>query len=150
MFKTNNEQFLVNKLNAHLIKTIRNTNDIQMYENILKEMKRARGEQPSKKMQFREYKQLTAQLKIDLRKKKKRVTNYIFLYTSKMNKRNLIMPRMYGTIKIHKEGHPIRPIVDTRNTVTGPLAEILAQILNPHKNKNVNIENTEDLIQKLQ
>lgn len=80
MFKTNNEQFLVNKLNAHLIKTIRNTHDIQMYENILKEMKRARGEQPSKKMQFREYKQLTAQLKIDLRKKKKRNKLHILVY----------------------------------------------------------------------
>lgn len=60
------------------------------------------------------------------------------------------MPRMSGTTKIHKEGHPIRPIVDTRNIVTGPLAEILAQILTLHKNKNVNFENTEDIIQKLQ
>lgn len=60
VLKTNNE-FLVNKLNAQLINTIRNnTNAIQRYENILKEIKRARGELSSKKMQFREHKQLTA------------------------------------------------------------------------------------------
>lgn len=56
---------------------------------------------------------------------------------------------MYSTIKIHKEDHPIRPIVDTRNTIGGPLAEILAHILAPYKNKELNINNTEDLIKKL-
>lgn len=56
---------------------------------------------------------------------------------------------MYGTIKVHKPNHIIRPIVDTRNTIAGPLAEILSTILKTYKNGNISILNTEDLIHKL-
>lgn len=64
-------------------------------------------------------------------------------------KSRLGMPRMYGTVKIHKQGRPIRPIVDTRNSVGGPIAEMLSTILKTYKCKTVNILNTEDLIDRL-
>nr|CAH8831623.1 unnamed protein product [Trichobilharzia regenti] len=44
--------------------------------------------------------------------------------------------RIYGTIKIHKPGYPIRPIVDFRNTPTYELSKHLALILCPIRNRS--------------
>nr|CAH8824269.1 unnamed protein product [Trichobilharzia regenti] len=41
--------------------------------------------------------------------------------------------RMYGVVKIHKSGYPIRPIVDFRNSPTYELSKYLAMVLNPLK-----------------
>lgn len=38
-------------------------------------------------------------------------------------------PRMFGQIKFHKEGNPIRPIVSTVNTPAYKLSRYLATIL---------------------
>ncbi|CAH8868385.1 unnamed protein product [Trichobilharzia szidati] len=41
--------------------------------------------------------------------------------------------RMYGVVKVHKSGYPIRPIVDFRNSPTYELSKYLAMVLNPLK-----------------
>ncbi len=40
-------------------------------------------------------------------------------------------PKLYGLPKIHKTGYPLRPIVSSIGSVTYPIAEHLAEILNP-------------------
>lgn len=45
--------------------------------------------------------------------------------------KNGIMPRIYGLPKIHKEGIPLRPIVNTIGSPTYDLAKYLAKILKP-------------------
>jgi hypothetical protein len=41
-------------------------------------------------------------------------------------------PHMYGTIKLHKEGKPIRPIVNWKNSPGHKLATYLANKLKTH------------------
>jgi len=51
--------------------------------------------------------------------------------------------KIYGTIKIHKDGFPIRPIVSTVNTPGAALSKYLANILNNIEDKaNYNIKNS--------
>ncbi|KAG8236898.1 hypothetical protein J437_LFUL018742 [Ladona fulva] len=42
-----------------------------------------------------------------------------------------IPPRLYGLLKIHKDGVPLRPIVSTTNSPTYNLAKYLASLLSP-------------------
>ncbi|VDP98349.1 unnamed protein product [Trichobilharzia regenti] len=57
---------------------------------------------------------------------------------------------MYGTIKIHKPGYPIRQIVDFRNTPTYELSKHLALILSPIKNhSNSRLSNSFEMKNKL-
>ena len=42
-----------------------------------------------------------------------------------------IAPRFYGSPKIHKEGNPLRPIIDNVGTVFYNLAKFLTPILRP-------------------
>ncbi|CAH8820570.1 unnamed protein product, partial [Trichobilharzia szidati] len=58
--------------------------------------------------------------------------------------------RLYGTIKIHKPGYPIRPIVDFRNTPTYELSKHLASILCPiRNNSNSRLTNSYEMKSKL-
>ena len=75
----------------------------------------------------------------DLEKKKKlNRQQYLHLYSSSLH-----TPRFYATIKLHKEGNPIRPIVSFCNTPTENVSKFLTKILNPltdfsdHKIKSV-------------
>uniref|UniRef100_A0A3B3HLM2 Reverse transcriptase domain-containing protein n=1 Tax=Oryzias latipes TaxID=8090 RepID=A0A3B3HLM2_ORYLA len=42
-----------------------------------------------------------------------------------------IIPRIYGTPKIHKPGAPLRPIIDSMGSVTYNLSKFIADILKP-------------------
>uniref|UniRef100_A0A3B3IJH4 Uncharacterized protein n=1 Tax=Oryzias latipes TaxID=8090 RepID=A0A3B3IJH4_ORYLA len=42
-----------------------------------------------------------------------------------------IIPRIYGTPKIHKPGAPLRPIIDSMGSVTCNLSKFIADILKP-------------------
>lgn len=150
VFKLNTDNFLVNKLNAKLIRVIKeNTHSIRAYETTKREILTLNRPPNNKTTTRKELNTRKTELLKELQKRKEKCSTLKKLIDEKLNKTHLIMPRMYGTIKIHKEDHPIRPIVDTRNTIAGPLAEILAHILSPYKNTDLNIKNTEDLISKL-
>ena len=47
----------------------------------------------------------------------------------KLIPKDALIPRIYGLPKIHKDGVPIRPIVNTRNSPTYQLAKFLAKKL---------------------
>nr|CAH8863778.1 unnamed protein product [Trichobilharzia regenti] len=58
--------------------------------------------------------------------------------------------RIYGTIKIHKPGHPIRPIVDLRNTPNYELSKHLALIFCPLRNRsNSRLTNSYEMKNKI-
>ncbi|CAH8450356.1 unnamed protein product [Heterobilharzia americana] len=58
--------------------------------------------------------------------------------------------RIYGTIKVHKAGYPIRPIVDFRNTPTYEISKYLASVLRPVRDRsNSRLVNSYELKQKL-
>ncbi|CAH8288896.1 unnamed protein product, partial [Heterobilharzia americana] len=58
--------------------------------------------------------------------------------------------RIYGTIKIHKPGYPISPIVDFRNTPTYDLSKYLAMVLGPIGNRSKSrLTNSYDLKHRL-
>ena len=42
-----------------------------------------------------------------------------------------MIPRLYGSPKIHKEGNPLRPIVDYTGSMTYNLYRSLADLLKP-------------------
>ena len=77
---------------------------------------------PSKKIQNK----LNTKLK-SLEKEKKLSRNQYL----KLHSNNLNIPKFYGLIKLHKEGHPIRPIVAFCDTPTDQLSKFITQILNP-------------------
>lgn len=57
---------------------------------------------------------------------------------------------MYGLIKIHKSGHPARPIVASINSATYNLSKMFANILkNVVGNSNRTIHNATELVTKL-
>ena len=57
----------------------------------------------------------------------------------------------YATIKIHKEGYPIRPIVSFIDSPTYQLAKFLSKLLTPTSNKaEQKLKNTNDVINCLQ
>lgn len=41
------------------------------------------------------------------------------------------IPRFYGLVKLHKEGHPIRPIVSFCGSPTHDLSKFISKIINP-------------------
>jgi hypothetical protein len=57
---------------------------------------------------------------------------------------------MYGSPKIHKEGNPLRPIVDYAQTIAYKLSRDLADILQPLVGKTkYHVENSKDLVNEL-
>ena len=57
-------------------------------------------------------------------------------------------PQLYGLVKIHKEDHPIRPIVAFLNTPLTNLSNILAEIIKPLNNDSSHrLKNTYDFVQ---
>ena len=61
-------------------------------------------------------------------KDEKKIDNdqYKLLYPTAEN-----TPRIYCTIKIHKQGYPIRPIVDYMGSIAYQTSKELAEILSP-------------------
>nr|CAH8846348.1 unnamed protein product [Trichobilharzia regenti] len=60
------------------------------------------------------------------------------------------VPRIYGKIKLHKEGYPIRPIVDFRNTPTYMLSRFLSTILRPTRdNSKARIVDSFELVRRI-
>lgn len=58
---------------------------------------------------------------------------------------------LYGLIKIHKETHPTRPIVNTRAAPGYAIAKILSGLITPAKeNYKYNVINSTDFLQRLQ
>ena len=58
-----------------------------------------------------------------------------------------LLPRMYGLVKIHKEGYPVRPIVSFVNAATYALSKYLAKILAPLLNQsNRSVKNSFDFV----
>ncbi len=55
----------------------------------------------------------------------------------KLNPKSNICPRIYGLPKIHKEGIPLRPIVDFMGSPTYEWARHLASILTGQTTTNV-------------
>lgn len=59
-------------------------------------------------------------------------------------------PRLYGLCKIHKEGHPIRPIVSCINAPGYNLSKYIHNILsNLTPSFQFNVKNSEDVVQRL-
>ena len=72
-------------------------------------------------------------------------TQYNYLYPT-----TEVTPRFYCTPKIHKEGNPLRPIVDYTGSVTYNVARALADLLNPLMgNTEHHLKNSKDLKDKL-
>ena len=60
-------------------------------------------------------------------------------------------PKLYGTPKIHKANHPLRPIVSSCSSSTYRAAKYLASILTPLVGTNEHsVKNTKELVGKLQ
>ena len=64
---------------------------------------------------------------------------------------NASLPYMYGLIKTHKEGNPVRPIISSVGSVTYSLSKWLVELLNPLLGSisESHIKNSTDLIDKL-
>lgn len=71
-------------------------------------------------------KQLKALLKPLVDQEKITKDNYNFIVPTAS-----VVPRMYGTPKIHKKGTPLRPIVDSIGSVTYKLSKELVEIIKP-------------------
>ena len=60
------------------------------------------------------------------------------------------VPRMYGSPKIHKEGVPLRPIVDYTQTIAYRVSRELANILQPLVGKTEHhTENSQELVKEM-
>ena len=57
--------------------------------------------------------------------------------------------KIYGLPKIHNEGTPLRPIVDSINSVTYQISKNLASILTPLVGNEFHIKNGQDFVDKL-
>lgn len=69
---------------------------------------------------------------------------------SKILEREQDLPRIYGLLKDHKEGSPLRPVVNTKNTPGYVLAKVFSSLLTPILDKhNFNVKNGQDFIEKL-
>ena len=61
-----------------------------------------------------------------------------------------IVPHMYGSPKIHKDGTPLRPIIDYTGTIGYNISRSLADILSPLVGKNgFNVLNSKQLAEDL-
>ena len=79
-------------------------------------------EKPIKSLQTKMNKKLK-----DIEKEKKLSrSQYLNLYSSSLH-----IPRLYGTIKLHKDQQPIRPIVSFCGSPTENLSKFLTSIVNP-------------------
>ena len=59
-------------------------------------------------------------------------------------------PMFYGTVKLHKKDHPLRPIVSAVGSATYQLAKFISQLLTPfHRETESLIINTQDFINQL-
>ena len=56
---------------------------------------------------------------------------------------------MYGTVKIHKQGNPLRPIISQIQTPTYSLAKSLNTLLSPYVPMKHTLESSEDFVQLL-
>ena len=90
-------------------------------------------------------------------KKKLTRAEYLRLYSNTNN-----VPKFYGLVKLHKPGHPIRPIISFCDSPTDQVSKFLTKILNPMTNiaeqklknsahvknelSNVTLSNDENLI----
>ena len=54
----------------------------------------------------------------------------------KLYPKDSLVPRIYGLLKIHKQGTPLRPIINTIGSPTYNLAKYLAKLLKPLVGKN--------------
>lgn len=80
-------------------------------------------------------------------KKQKNITKW---EARKLSRYNSVIGKMYGQIKIHKDGEPIRPIVASINTPTYNLSKMYANILkNVTGNTRRSIKNSLDFKEKL-
>ncbi len=60
------------------------------------------------------------------------------------------VPRMYGSPKIHKDGVPLRPIVNYTQTIAYRLSRDLADILKPLMGKTIHhTENSQELVKEM-
>ena len=69
---------------------------------------------------------MNAKLKLLEKSKKLSRQQYLHLYSN-----TAITPRIYGLIKLHKDNHPIRPIISFCNSPTYNLSKFLCKIRNP-------------------
>ncbi|XP_072039538.1 uncharacterized protein [Amphiura filiformis] len=80
-------------------------------------------------------------------KKENKIDNsqYKLLYPTAEN-----TPRIYCTTKIHKEGYPVRPIVDYTGSIAYQTSKALAEILSPMVGKTAHhVTNSRELAEKL-
>lgn len=57
--------------------------------------------------------------------------------------------KLYGTVKVHKENFPVRPIVSTINSHTYELAKYLDSIIKPHISNRFLLKSTNEFIEKI-
>ena len=61
-----------------------------------------------------------------------------------------IVPKIYGTPKIHKENYPLRPIVSCIGSITYNASKLLAAILNPLVGNTLHhVKNSQDFADKI-
>lgn len=58
-------------------------------------------------------------------------------------------PRIYGTVKLHKQGMPIRPVMSTVNSPTYNLSKYLNEILSNLEKHPVDVKNSSEVREKL-
>ena len=57
--------------------------------------------------------------------------------------------KLYGTCKVHKKDHPLRPIVSMLNTPSYKLAKFIDKMIKPHIPKQYCVENNKEFLEKL-
>ncbi|CAD7079670.1 unnamed protein product [Hermetia illucens] len=143
IFEVVNEKYIGNRLNAKIRRIIKeNIKALKSRQAKLVELKdlikRKNNMNDTGKVESTAIENINTrinQLKEDIQN----TTNLKKLMNRVTEKSGLEIPRMYDTVKIHTQDKPIRPIVDTRNSVGGPIAEMLATILKAYKCKVVNV-----------
>ncbi|XP_072014850.1 uncharacterized protein [Amphiura filiformis] len=79
------------------------------------------------------------------KEKKIDYAQYRLLYPTTAN-----TPRLYCTTKIHKQGNPVRPIVDYTDSLGYQTSKALADLLNPLiGNTEHHVKNSKDLAEEL-
>lgn len=59
-------------------------------------------------------------------------------------------PRLFGQIKVHKDGYPVRPIVSTVNTAANKLSRFLARILrSAFSRSKYNLKNSQQFVRNI-
>ncbi|CAD7078351.1 unnamed protein product [Hermetia illucens] len=149
-FVISNEQFIANRQNARIRSIIKNnTSTLKLRAKLLQRLTQLinNNHKPLDKAFINTR---TKHIEIQNLKLAINKTNNLQTLVNKTLNQKDLLPRLYGSIKTHKQNNPIRPIVDTRNTIGGPVAAMLATLLNPYKNKQHNVLNSIDLVNRLQ